>query len=271
MAYPTAEILAVFARIYGNRPAARMHVALDDAGYYGYRDAKTFVLFDCGAIAPDHLPAHGHGDALSLEWTVQGERIFVDAGVFEYHAGPWRALSRSTKAHNTVTLDDLDQCEFWSSFRMGRRARVTRGRRQVLPDGVVIEGAHDGYAHLAGRPIHRRLVRATADDLRIEDRIEGGGGQKACARLLCHPSSRLTTSKDGLITITQGRVQVRVVSESPMTIEDAVWCPDFGLKLKTKQIVVHYGEAPRVGAIYVRSLLPASQSLATLARVASSP
>jgi hypothetical protein len=65
----------------------------------------------------------------------------------------------------------------------------------------------------------------------------------------------LTQSKDGVVTITQGRVQVRVVSESPLSIVDSWWCPDFGLKLKTKQIVAHYGAAPRVGMLQMRSLV----------------
>lgn len=257
MGYSPDAILDAYRRIGGAPPVSRRHVALEDVGYYGWREGRSLFLFDCGDLAADDLPAHGHGDALAFEWTLHGERVFVDAGVFEYRAGDRRTWSRSTRAHNTVTLDDQDQGEFVGSFRLGRRARVRRTRLQILPDGIVVEGVHDGYEHLRGAPLHRRLVRASSHDLRIEDRIEGGAGQCVRARLLCHPSARVSQSADGVVTIRQGRVVVRVVSESPITVEDAQWFPDFGLALRTKQIVVDHGSAPRVGAITATSLVRA--------------
>lgn len=266
MAYAPDVVLAAWQRLSDGKTASRPHVTLESAGYYGWRDGRTLFLFDCGDLAAEALPAHGHGDALSFEWTVHGERVFVDAGVFEYRPGDMRAWSRSTRAHNTVTLDDVDQGEFVGSFRLGRRARVERTRLQLLPDGIVVEGLHDGFEHLPGAPLHRRLVRATTHELRVEDRIEGGAGQRACARLLCHPSARVTQSRDGVVTIQQGRVAVRVTSESPITVTSSWWCPDFGLKLRTKQIVIDYGTAPRVGSFQARSLVTSPHEMVTIPR-----
>jgi len=254
MAYSPREVLDAVERALGTKFEPRPVFALESAGYYGARRGKDYVLVDCGAIGPDHLPAHGHADALAFEWTVAGERLVVDAGVYEYQPGAMRDLARSTKSHNTVTLDDHDSIEFWSSFRVGRRCRVKRTRLQVRTDGFVLEGTHDGFAHLAGEPIHRRLFHAKPGEIRIQDRIEGGAGQIARARLLLHPDCRVTTDKDGVVTIRRGRASARVVAETPIEITEAWWFPDFGIRLRTKQLVVTYGAAPCVGGIWLRAL-----------------
>lgn len=254
MAYAPREIVGVASTTLDRSFAPRAVFALDDAGYHGARDGKDYVLVDCGAIGPDHLPAHGHADALSFEWTVAGERVIVDAGVYEYAPGVMRDLARATKSHNTVTLDDADACEFWSSFRVGRRCRVERKHWRARADGFSLEGLHDGYAHMAGSPLHRRTFTARPGEIVIEDRIEGGAGQIARARLLLHPECRVATSADGVLTIRRGRAWVRVVSETPIEIVDAWWCPDFGVRMRTKQLVLTYGAAPCTGGIRLRKI-----------------
>ncbi len=256
MAYAPREILDAAQIILGTLFTPRTVFALEAAGYFGARSGKDYVLADCGAIGPDHLPAHGHADALAFEWTVAGERLVVDAGTFEYQPGATRDLARSTKVHNTVTLDDHDSCEFWSSFRVGRRSRVRRHRLQFQGGGFVLEGTHDGFEHLAGEPIHRRTIRAKPSEIRIEDRIEGGAGQIARSRLLLHPECRVTTNADGVVTIERGRARARIVAETPIEVVDAWWFPDFGVKLPTKQLVVTYGDAPCVGGLWLRALAP---------------
>src|SRR5204863_8596471 len=96
-AYSAAACLQAWKAMGGTSVAPRPVFALSDAGYFGARDGGSFVLADCGPIAPDHLPAHGHGDILSFEWTLAGQPIVVDAGVFEHAAGPWREESRATR------------------------------------------------------------------------------------------------------------------------------------------------------------------------------
>lgn len=135
---------------------------------------------------------------------------------------------------------------------MGRRCRVKRTEFLQQADGFVLEGSHDGFAHLPGAPIHRRRVHARPDDVRIEDRIDGGAGQIARSRLLLHPDCRVTTERDGSLTIRRGRASARVVSKAPIEIVDAWWFPDFGIRMRTKQLVLMYGAAPCTGVIWLR-------------------
>lgn len=251
MSYAPGALLAAYRTVTGVHVVAREVFALPDAGYFGARTGDSFVLADCGAIAPDHLPAHGHGDALAFEWSVAGRRVIVDAGVFEYERGALRDLSRSTSAHNTVTLDGSDQCEFWASFRVGRRARARVHLFAPRANGFVLEGSHDGYAHLVGRPIHVRKLTALRDALEIDDEILGGAGQRVHARLLLHPDARVALTEKG-VSIALDELTFTLATELPVALAEALWCPDFGVRRATVQIVVDLGFAPCRGRIALR-------------------
>lgn len=260
MSYSTASCLAAARDLGVETPAPRARFALASAGYFGLRTASSYLVVDCGALAPDHLPAHGHGDAFSFEWSLGGRRILVDAGVFEYERGELRDLSRSTRSHNTVTLDDRDQSEFWAAFRVGRRARVRCERFEPLGVGFVLEGAHDGYAHLPGAPIHRRRVIAAGDSLVIDDEVTGGARQSVRARLLLHPDVRVERRRQETI-LSCGDVALVLEARGGLEVVDAWWFPDFGVKQPTKQIVVNYPPAPsrgfiRLQRVPVESLVP---------------
>ena len=56
-----------------------------DAGYVVLRnDALSYLFFDAGPMGPDHLPGHGHADALSFVLYGEGRPLIVDPGVFSY-------------------------------------------------------------------------------------------------------------------------------------------------------------------------------------------
>ena len=187
MAYAPGECLDVFERLLSTRPKPRAVFGLAQAGYFGLRTKSTYLVADCGRIAPDDLPAHGHGDILSFEWSVDGQRIIVDPGVFEYVAGEKRARSRSASAHNTLCFSGADQAEFFGAFRCGRRPDVTVHRFEPGPASFVLEGSHDGFAILPGKPRHSRRFEASATRLLIQDSISGQPDRPAALHFLFHP------------------------------------------------------------------------------------
>jgi uncharacterized heparinase superfamily protein len=253
MAYQPSQCLTACDRLTGDSAVPRAQFAYPTAGYYGLRKGDSFLAVDCGAIAPDHLPAHGHGDILSFEWDVQGHRLIVDAGVFEYHEGQWRDYSRSTRAHNTVTLDDADQCEFWKSFRVGRRAVVSCDRVAFRTGWIHVTGHHDGFARLSGRPMHHRSLSSDTATVDVTDRILGGNRQAVRARLLLHPECTVLPV-EGVWIISRRHVTVRVTAACPVRVEEAWWMPDFGVMQKTSQIVFEYGRAPCTGGFKLHAL-----------------
>lgn len=164
--------------------------ACADSGYYLVRHNADMVMFDCGDVGPDHQPGHAHCDTLSFELYLDGRRILTNAGNHDYIAGPVRSHARSTRAHNTVVVDEVEQSEIWSAFRVGYRARPLHASLEAHADGVLFRGAHDGYWRLPGRVTHTRSALVSADFvISLKDELSGGGQHRAESWL--HLASKL--------------------------------------------------------------------------------
>jgi uncharacterized heparinase superfamily protein len=143
------------------------YAALDGGG-------RLSAVIDVAEPCPSGLPAHAHADCLSVEVAVDGRPVLVNTGTSTYAPGPRRQLERSTRAHNTVEIDDTDQTEVWGAFHAARRAHPTV-HEVSADDALMVTASHDGYRHLPGSPRHRRTVRLVGDELLIDDVVEGEG------------------------------------------------------------------------------------------------
>lgn len=235
MAYAPGECLDAYDRMFGARPSLDGAFALRDAGYFGLRTDRLYFVADCGRIAPDDLPAHGHGDVLSFELSVDGARVIVDQGVFEYVAGERREMSRAASSHNTLSLEGVDQADFFGAFRCGRRPNVEARDFSASDDGLTLVGAHDGFAHLPGAPRHVRRFEATRDGIEIFDRIEGRTDRAASIGFLLHPSANVEVSGQSA-RIARGGATLVMASSLPITVEDALWWPDMGREQATRRL-----------------------------------
>lgn len=243
MARLPEELGTAAARLAGAVPAAAEGpFALPEAGYWGLRRGGDYLILDCGPLGPDYLSGHGHGDALSFEWSTGGRRIIVDQGTYQYAAGDRRRQSRSTLAHNTVSVDGAEQSDIYGAFRCGRRAetRVLAWRPQA--DGFLFEGTHDGFAVLPGAPRHRRRIEARPGELRLLDRVLGEGPHRAEARFLLHPDCtvRLMGAEHGRFgaRIARDGVEVELSANAPIRAEPAEWYPDLYRALPTQRLIV---------------------------------
>ena len=235
MAYAPAICLDAYTKLGHPRPSPRAVFAYESAGYFGLHALQATLIADCGRIAPDDLPAHGHGDVLSFELSVYGKRLIVDQGVFEYIAGEKRQQSRAASNHNTLCFTGADQADFFGAFRCGRRPSVTVRHYEATADSFTLEGTHDGFAHLAGQPRHIRRFEASPDALEIHDRLEGDPQVQAFITFLLHPTARVTATPAGVI-IEQPNTITSVSSSLPIAIEPAVWWPDMGHKHATQRL-----------------------------------
>lgn len=238
MAYSSAQCLAAYARLFDDLPSPRSLFAFADAGYFGARLTESYVVVDCGAIAPDDLPAHGHGDVLSFEWSVKDRRIVVDQGVYEYVAGRRRQQARAAASHNTLCFRGTDQADFFGAFRCGRRARVEVRSYEARENGFSLEGAHDGFRNLPGAPRHLRRFDVTSDEIVVRDRIEGKTDRLASIGFLLHPSVEVSIEGRSA-RIMSGEAEIAVTSSFPILCEDAVWWPDMGQERETRRLSVH--------------------------------
>ena len=243
MSYSPAECLSIFEGLTGKNVKQSKIISYPNAGYFGLRHLDSLVLMDAAELAPSYLPAHGHGDALSFEWSVSGHRVIIDPGVFEYNQGPLRHFSRSTLNHNTVTLDDQEQTEFWQAFRVGRRASIISSEVEAKCKSLTVTAAHDGYARLKGKPLHRRKILMTPKKVHLNDVVVNGFGQQATSRFMLAPDIHVEkTSQQHFLR--RGNLKIAIDCEYPIAIKDTICFLNFGHKYKTKQLVINFGTAP---------------------------
>lgn len=244
MGYSPEQCLDLYEQLGGTRPMPRSVFRFEDAGYYGIRTGDGYLAFDCGPSCADTLPAHGHGDILAFEWDVDGRRIAVDAGVREYEAGLERDWNRSTRAHNTVTVGDRDQCEFVKSFRVGHRAHGQCTHAEFGDGCISVTGSYTARSNDGQWVNHTRTVTGSPASFRVIDRLNSRISESAVARILLHHDCDVQAVSDTGVTIARGGTRVRLEAKSPVQVCRSKWSPDFGTEHDTIQLEICYGNTP---------------------------
>ena len=226
---------------FGALPAPRSSFAYPDAGYFGLRgDGGDLLIVDAGPLGPDSLPGHAHGDMFAFEWSVAGQRVIVDQGVFEYVGGERRQAARSAANHNTVAAPGADQGEFYSAFRLGRRARLAARTVDFDNGRMRLTASHSGFVGHSGGVGHERQIDATSRTVRIRDRLTRPLAG-ASASLLLAPQARPSLRADGSVDIAGFDLPIRLTSDCEVQIDPAVWWPDMGVEIPTSRLRISLG------------------------------
>ena len=198
---------------------------LQQSGYIRAQKGSAVLLADVGRIGPDYQPGHAHADTLSFEFSLGGQRIFVNSGTSTYKTGAQRSLERSTAAHNTVEINHANSSEVWGGFRVARRAQPFGIECVEAETALAITASHNGYQRLVGRPTHQRIWKLSRGSLTVTDQIKGELSG-AIARLYLHPSVKVL--ENNMLTLANGQ-QLRYSTKGAIvTIVDSVWHPEFG-------------------------------------------
>jgi uncharacterized heparinase superfamily protein len=212
---------------------------LKDSGYVRIRDGSAALFIDVGCLGPDYLPAHAHADTLSFELSLDGRRVFVNSGTSTY-TGKLRQWQRGTAAHNSVTVDEMDSSEVWSSFRVARRARPL----DVIVDEGHVSAGHDGYCRLSGSPVHRRTYKLRGGRLQIKDMIQGAGQHRVALHF--HAAPGLTVVRDGSRWLLYERgtfvasLHFLEGTRSEVEVVDTEYYPEFGLAVPNRTIIARW-------------------------------
>jgi uncharacterized heparinase superfamily protein len=229
---PTYQALAKYAQKDGGANASGIW-GLPQSGYYGWRDEDAYLIFDAGAIGPDHQPGHGHADALSFEFSLRGERIITDTGVFTYEPGSIRQRDRGTAAHNTIQVNHGEQCELWGAFRCGRRPHV-EGKADVHTDSTTIgllSGAAQVHTASAGRYRHQRSIQVGKQSLTFTDHVVCQNESDLTLRLHLAPGveARLQNSEGTVILLTPTRSTIKIyLKNADCDVVNSPYHPTFG-------------------------------------------
>ncbi len=202
---------------------------------------RGVILADVGCACPDDLPAHAHADFFSFELSFDKRRLIVDAGVGEYAAGAWREYYRSSRAHNTVTIDGFDQIECWGSFRVARRASVfdRHAIETVKLKGVTAR--HDGYRRLVDPVVVGRTIVSLDDRawLVLDELLaDGVHDWESCLHaapeaeiVLAGPDHALLSTAEQRLTIAWFGVTEARTMRGQMSPRQGWYAPEFGRHL----------------------------------------
>lgn len=147
-----------------------------DGGYWFSRVGEAWIGIRAGQMGPGG--GHSHCDQLSLVMTLQGKEILVDRGTGCYSPDPLlRNQLRSTKSHNTLTINGWEQSDFIAGtaglFRMKNDTSTEVSRWEPSLSQLTFEGIHHGFSRFRAGVICRREVLLKSNSLRLNDQIHG--------------------------------------------------------------------------------------------------
>ncbi|MBA4056306.1 MAG: hypothetical protein C0490_16445 [Marivirga sp.] len=198
---------------YADRLGIKFEAATpNESGYRMIRSGAYELFLDVGNIGPDYIPGHAHSDTLSYLLCVDRLPVIVDVGISTYENCPTRHYERSTMAHNTVMVNNQQQSEIWSSFRVGRRAKIIQ--REEFDS--TIAASHDGYKSMG--ITHKRTWSWEDTKIVVEDELPGTKpGDQSISYLHFHPDVEVIIDDNG---IRAGKLKVNLTGHKKYKIVD---------------------------------------------------
>ena len=126
---------------------------LNEAGYHRVAKNKLVFLMDCGQ--PNNF--NTYAGTLSFEFSHQKNKIVVNCGSPFINNKKWHEAMRSTAAHSTLNLDEVNSSDiFFNRLNKTRKANVWSEKHEES-NNIWINSAHSGYKDLFGI-IHNRKI-----------------------------------------------------------------------------------------------------------------
>jgi hypothetical protein len=185
-------------RAPANAPTNRVST-FPDSGYTVIRNGAFRMTFDHGPLGMAPLYNHGHADALSITLSLGGMDFLVDPGTYRYNGVPeQRRYFKSTRAHNTVNIDGLDQAVQETGFIWSAPFKTRLLVSRALPDGHVLVAEHDGYKRCREPVWHKRsLVWFDENRFLVMDRFRGRGRHEYQLNYHLHPEVLARPAPEG--------------------------------------------------------------------------
>jgi hypothetical protein len=220
----------------GSAPTALRH--FPHAGLTTIRREGDYLLVTNGIVGTGGFGNHKHNDLLSFEYHVGGQPVIVDPGSYVYTSDPEaRNRFRSTRSHNTVIIDDLEQNDFrpeWL-FRMFEKASPEHVAVREDSETLTYRGRHHGYTRLREPLVHDRTFTIGRDDgaLAIVDTLDGRGMHQLAWHFHFAPGVSVALAALDAVTIACGCVDIRMTLPSGVAavIGSGSYSPSYGVRI----------------------------------------
>lgn len=225
---PSSEVLFNYAKTLHLTPEK---ITLKASGYRKLTNNIAELFIDVGNIQPSYQPGHAHADTFHFDLYLNNIPVFIDTGTSTYNIGSTRTKERSTKAHNTVTVNNKDSSQVWSGFRVAKRAKVS-----ILADtNNKVSAVHDGYKNMGIK--HQRNWVLSDNRLNINDFLIGKNTTKAKAYFHCHPNIDVIQNKN-ILTINNYKLEF--IDATTITLSNYKYAGEFNTYKEAPLITVDF-------------------------------
>jgi uncharacterized heparinase superfamily protein len=211
------------------------------SGFQRLQAGRTLVLIDAGAPPPAGMDQQAHAGTLSIEVSLGRERLIVNCGAYPGDT-EWCQVQRSTAAHSTLVLNDVNSSELARDGTLRRRPQTVLCRREEAEGNIWLETSHDGYRRRFGQVHHRRLyLAASGEDLRGEDRLVGRRGGDFALRFHLHPEVQASMAQSGeaaLLRLPRGDGWRLRAQGARMHLEESAYLGQTGQMRRSLQVVL---------------------------------
>lgn len=211
---------------------------LSSSGFRKLTGSNWEMIANVGNITPFYQPGHAHADMLHFCIWHNGNQVVIDPGTSTYNISTQRSWERSTRAHNTITVNNTNQSDIWGGFRVGKRATCSL----ISADSACIEACHDGFKVLG--IIHLRTFSIVNDSLCITDKIQYKKPKKNLnikGNLLLNAMSNFQLVENGIII-----GQLKISSEQPLELNPAQFSKSFNNLKFTKSLTYSISQSARL-------------------------
>jgi hypothetical protein len=208
------------------------------AGLTVMRQGRDYLLVTNGIVGTNGFGNHKHNDLLGFEYHVDAVPLLVDPGSYVYTSDPAeRNLFRSTRSHNTLSIDDVEQNELVPDqlFRLFEKAAPEHLEVAEQDDHLVYRGRHHGYARLSQPLVHERVftLSRTGGLLTVVDVLSGEGTHRIRWHFHFAPGVEVSTAPDGSVRARGGAVALTMTVPAGLqpTVRAAWYSPSYGVRV----------------------------------------
>jgi hypothetical protein len=207
-----------------------------DSGYRRLNAANFALIANVGSISPSYQPGHAHSDELNFELFYQGVPIIVDTGTSTYENNSRRNIERSTQSHNCVVIENKNSSDVWSSFRVGKRAKV-----ELKKEYPFIEA--QCKSNNSNIKINRRFS-LTGDCLTIHDKYSPEF-YMATGQIHFHPDISLVKASNNMLVLKHKKglkLRLKTLKCAELKLESFEYSKGFNRTVKAIRVKYKFSE-----------------------------
>lgn len=184
---PTIEELEIYMNYLGLTTERR---SVSSELFPTFKNRNISIMLTNAPFSPRYNAAHSHADKNGLLVWYNEKPLFIDTGNYDYENSSDRQYARSIAAHNCIKIDNLEQANLWSTFRVGNRGNVLTS--DISKDKIVSGFKFKNYRH-------NRIIQKTTKGFIIIDNINYRGRHRYKMYWHCAPKQKLSIKNGNII------------------------------------------------------------------------